>query len=663
MTSNTEGKKENSFEKFGRYVVLKLIGKGGMGHVYLAEDPVLERKLAVKVITVESTLDEKRREEYLNRFLLEARASAKLNHQSIVAVFDAGEEKGLPWIAFEFVDGERLTDLIKAKGKLPIDKAISYAQDIASALDHAHRNKIIHRDVKPENILIDNKTGIAKLADFGIVKAPWTGYTREGTTVGSPGYMSPEQINGLELDERSDLFSLGIVLYEMFSGKHPFIRDSLASTAYATLSANYFPLSKVASNMPPEADTVIAKCLTAERKKRLGSAKELLKLLKAFEAASGLKSDQTDKLSVKHFRDKPVTPGTTGFLAKAQGFFHLVMDSVKTAQSKVTTPSLSAGSEPISLQDETTQVGPTIKKRTVTNSFYRIIKALILGIVNIGKVIIITLQELYRNIKSSYDEKQRRLIALNITIISLICLLLISGFVLRIVNLKRQVKEGDVTESIRAAKRLDKFGISFSSQKLIDRCKILIEKESLKEAEKIAQGLAQMKPTLEYGHTLSGRIAIRNGNYKEAIERFDFVKERKKGKKVIQEEFDKILADAKIQLMKMKAPASFISLIAITLEAADNPTVQEWVGATQYWLRWNAVYIMESAGILVDTVEVYILDLKYAGSASTRADAAKKLGELGDERAVPALKEAEEKGRRDPFVSGTASLILKNYFQ
>ena len=124
MVSNTDSKREEPFGKFGRYVVLKLIGKGGMGKVYLAEDPVLERKLAVKVITVESTLDEQRREEYLKRFLLEARASAKLNHQSIVAVFDAGEEKGLPWIAFEFVDGERLTDLIKRKGKLPIEKAI-----------------------------------------------------------------------------------------------------------------------------------------------------------------------------------------------------------------------------------------------------------------------------------------------------------------------------------------------------------------------------------------------------------------------------------------------------------------------------------------------------------------------------------------------------------
>ena len=172
-----------------------------------------------------------------------------------------------------------------------------------------------------------------------------------------------------------------------------------------------------------------------------------------------------------------------------------------------------------------------------------------------------------------------------------------------------------------------------------------------------------MKPTLEYGHTLSGRIAIRNGNYKEAIERFDFVKERKNGKQVLEEEFDNILADSKIQLMRLKASASFISLIAITLEAADNPTVRDWVVDHQYWLRWNAVYIMEAAGIPVDMVEVYILDLKHAGSASTRVEAAKKLGELGDERAIPALKEAEDKGLRDPFVSGTASLILKNYFQ
>lgn len=663
MTSNNDGRKENTFEKFGRYVVLKLIGKGGMGHVYLAEDPVLERKLAIKVITVESTLDEKRREEYLNRFLLEARASAKLNHQSVVAVFDAGEEKGLPWIAFEFVDGERLTDLIKTKGRLPIDKAISYAQDIAAALDHAHRNKIIHRDVKPENILIDNKTGIAKLADFGIVKAPWTGYTQEGTTVGSPGYMSPEQINGLDLDERSDLFSLGIVLYEMFSGRHPFLRDSLASTAYATLSANFTPLSKVVGSLPPEADIVIAKCLTADRKKRLGSARELLKLLKAFETASGLKSDQTDKLSVKHFRYKPASAGSAGLVSRVQGFYHLFIDSFKTARSRMTASNLSAGTESVSLQDETTQVGPTIKKSAGTNPFYKSIEALINTIVNIGKIVVFTLRELYRNIKFGYNARQRKTIALTISVLSLLCLLIISGFVVRIVSLKKQVKEGDVSESIQAAKRLDKFGISFSSQNLIDRCKTLIENDSLQEAGKIAQNLTQIKPTLEYGHTFSGRISLKNGNYKEAIERFDFVKERRKGKQILEEEFDNILEDAKIQLMKMKASASLISLLAITLEAADRPAVREWVGDTQYWLRWNAVYIMEAAGIPVDMVEVYILDLKHAGSASTRVDAAKKLGELGDERAIPALKEAEEKGLRDPFVSGTASLVLKNYFQ
>lgn len=662
MTSSIEGKNENSFQKFGRYVVLKLIGKGGMGHVYLAEDPVLERKLAIKVITVEGILDEKRREEYLNRFLLEARASAKLNQQSVVTVFDAGEEKGLPWIAFEYVDGERLTDLIKRKGRLPIEKAISFAQDIAAALYHAHKNKIIHRDVKPENILIDNKTGIAKLADFGIVKAPWTGYTQEGTTVGSPGYMSPEQINGLELDERSDLFSLGIVLYEMFSGKHPFLRDSLATTVYATLSANYVPLSKIVGSLPPEADTVIAKCLTAERKKRLGSAKELLKLLKALEVASGLKSDQTDKLSVKHFRYKSTTPGSAGFLRKMQGFFLRVINSVKTYQNKVTTSDLSARSETVAVQDETTEVGPAAKKRADSHVSYKGINALIREILNIVKAVFFTLREIYRDIKSSYDEKQRRLIALNITIISLICLLLISGFLIRIVSLRKKVSEGDVTESIQAAKKLDRFGISFSSQNLIDRCKILIDNDSLKEAEKIARDLTRMKSTLEYGHTLLGRIGIRNGDYKEAIERLDFVKERKKGKKLIEEELDKIISDSKIQLMKMKAPATLISLIAITLEAADNPTVHEWVGDTQYWLRWNAVYIMESAGIPIDMVEVYILDLKHAGSASTRVSAAKKLGELGDKRAIPALKEAEKKGLRDPFVSGTASLVLKNYF-
>lgn len=663
MVSNTDSKREEPFGKFGRYVVIKLIGKGGMGKVYLAEDPVLERKLAVKVITVESTLDEQRREEYLKRFLLEARASAKLNHQSIVAVFDAGEEKGLPWIAFEFVDGERLTDLIKRKGKLSIEKTISFAQDIASALDHAHRSKIIHRDVKPENILIDNKTGIAKLADFGIVKAPWTGYTQEGTTVGSPGYMSPEQINGLELDERSDLFSLGIVLYEMLSGRHPFMRDTLATTAYATLSGNYTQLSKLTNDLPPGTDTIIAKCLTAERKKRISSAKELLKLLKSLEVTSGVQSNQTDKLLIKHFRDKSVILDSIGVISKIQNVYRLIIDSFKTAQSKMTTSSLPAHSQTASLQEEPTQVGPALKKPGDTNFLYRGVRTLTDTISKITGILIIALQELFKNLVSRYNFKQRRMIAVTVSAVSAICLLLIFGFVVRIVNLKKQVKEGNVTESLRAAKSLNMFGISFSSRSLIERCKTLIQKDSLDEAEKVARDLTKLKSTLEYGHIFLGRIAVKNGNYKEAIETFDFVKERKKGKHILKEELSLILQDSKTELSKMKAPASLVSLLAITLDVADKPIVREWVEDEQYWIRWNAVYIMEAASIPVDMVNVYILDLKHAGSASTRVNAAKKLGDLGDQRAVPALKEAEEKGLRDPFVSGTASLVLKNYFK
>ena len=663
MVSNTDSKKEESFGKFGRYVVIRLLGKGGMGHVYLAEDPVLERKLAVKVITVDRVLDEQRREEYLKRFLLEARASAKLNHQSIVAVFDAGEEKGLPWIAFEFVDGERLTDLIKRKGKLSIGKAISFAQDIASALDHAHSSKIIHRDVKPENILIDNKTGIAKLADFGIVKAPWTGYTQEGTTIGSPGYMSPEQINGLELDERSDLFSLGIVLYEMLSGRHPFMRDTLATTAYATLSGNYTQLSKLTNDLPPGTDTIITKCLTAERKKRISSAKELLKLLKSLAVTSGVQCDQTDKLSIKHFQDKSVASDSTGVIPKIQNVYRLIIGSFKTAQSKMTTSNLLAHSQTASLQEEPTQVGPALKKFGDTNFIYRGVRTLIDTISKIARILIIALQELFKSIVSRSNFKQRRMIAVTVSAVSLICLLLISGFVVRIVNLKKQVKEGNVTESLKAAKSLDKFGISFSSRNLIEKCKNFIQKDNLDEAEKVARDLTKMKSTLEYGHIFLGRIAVKNGNYKEAIETFDFVKERKKGKYILKEELGMILQDSKIQLAIMKAPASLISLLAITLDVADKPILRKWVEDKQYWLRWNAAYIMEAASIPVDMVNVYILDLKYAGSASTRVNAVKKLGELGDQKAVPALKEAEEKGLRDPFVSGTASLVLKNYFK
>lgn len=243
-----------------------------MGKVYLAHDPVLDRKVALKVIAVDPGLDKNTRDDYFKRFSYEAKASAKLNHPSIVTVYDAGESNGLPWIAFQFIEGETLEKLLARRLRLPIKRAVVFAADIASALAHAHAWNIVHRDVKPGNILIEGLTGIAKLADFGIVKAPWAPATQAGNTLGSPGYMSPEQIEGSDLDERADLFCLGVVLYQMISGIHPFLRDTMAGTVFATCNGAFTPLREIVDGVPPKLDWIIRKCLEANRKRRLGSA-------------------------------------------------------------------------------------------------------------------------------------------------------------------------------------------------------------------------------------------------------------------------------------------------------------------------------------------------------------------------------------------------------
>jgi len=243
-----------------------------MGKVYLAHDPVLDRKIALKVIAVDPGLDKNTRDDYFKRFSYEAKASAKLNHPSIVTVYDAGESNGLPWIAFQFIEGETLEKLLGRRLRLPVKRAVVFAADIASALAHAHAWNIVHRDVKPSNILIESLTGIAKLADFGIVKAPWASATQAGNTLGSPGYMSPEQIEGSDLDERADLFCLGVVLYQMISGRHPFLRDTMAGTVFATCNGAFIPLRDLVDGVPPKLDWIIRKCLEANRKRRLGSA-------------------------------------------------------------------------------------------------------------------------------------------------------------------------------------------------------------------------------------------------------------------------------------------------------------------------------------------------------------------------------------------------------
>src|ERR687895_277221 len=210
-----------------RYRLEAKLGSGGMSTVYLARDETLDRSVAVKVMHREMS----EQEDQLERFRQEARAVAKLSHPNVVSVIDAGEDGGHPYIVFEYVEGETLKQRIERLGRLPLDEAAAYAIEVGRGLAAAHACNLVHRDVKPQNVLIDPE-GRAKVTDFGIVRSLESdGLTATGRVLGTTDYVSPEQAMGREVDARSDIYSLGILLYEMLIGDVPFKAETLVGVA------------------------------------------------------------------------------------------------------------------------------------------------------------------------------------------------------------------------------------------------------------------------------------------------------------------------------------------------------------------------------------------------------------------------------------------------
>src|SRR6187397_1616306 len=210
-----------------RYRLDEKIGSGGMSSVYRAFDPTLERWVAIKLMHRDISTDP----DQLERFRREARAVAQLNHPHVVGVIDAGEDDGTPYIVFEYVEGETLKDRIRRHGRLPIGESVAYAIEIARALGAAHDHRIVHRDVKPQNVLIDEE-GTAKVTDFGIARSlTEEGLTADGRVLGTTDYVSPEQALGQDVDTQSDLYSLGVVLFEMLTGDVPFHGENQVAVA------------------------------------------------------------------------------------------------------------------------------------------------------------------------------------------------------------------------------------------------------------------------------------------------------------------------------------------------------------------------------------------------------------------------------------------------
>jgi len=270
--------------KLGRYEVVRELGKGAMGVVYLAKDPLIGRLVALKTIRAAAHADDDEAKEFQQRFIREAQAAGILNHPAIVTVHDIGQddESGMSFIAMEFVEGQNLKEVLAQGRTLTFDQIGDVIAQVADALDFAHSKGIVHRDVKPANIILVEGTR-AKITDFGIAKIASGGgnLTTTGQFLGTPNYMAPEQIKGAPVDGRTDIFSLGICLYECLTRRKPFGGDSLTSISYKIVHEPFPPLHEINPQIPAGYEEVVAHCLAKDPTKRYQRARDLAQAVRA----------------------------------------------------------------------------------------------------------------------------------------------------------------------------------------------------------------------------------------------------------------------------------------------------------------------------------------------------------------------------------------------
>jgi len=318
----------------GRYLIERELGRGAMGVVYLATDPQLHRQVAVKTCSLPDGISQEQAALFHERFLREARAAASLSHPGIVTVYDAGEDqaRGIPYIAMEYVQGRTLRQRLEIGAGLDPAWVMSFGAVLADALHQAHRAGIVHRDIKPANILIRDGDGAVKLADFGVARLKASDLTQSGVPLGSPGYMSPEQVKGGELDGRSDLFSLAVVLYEALCGKRPFRGDELVSLAYSIAHETHVPLARQLPSCPPGLDRFFDRALSKEPGKRFPDGAAFKKAL--LEVGSEPASDSHEQTVAD--------ASTVGMIADAR-----TIAMTPPAGSAASGPSASAVARPI----------------------------------------------------------------------------------------------------------------------------------------------------------------------------------------------------------------------------------------------------------------------------------------------------------------------------
>ena len=300
-----------------RYEILEVIGRGGMAVVYKARCHLLNRYVAVKILRDEMAADE----EFRERFNKEAQAVAMLSHPNIISVYDVSRQPGLNYIVMELVEGVTLKQYMKSKGHLDCSESVHFAVQIARALSHAHSKGIVHRDIKPQNIMID-LDGTVKVSDFGIAYLENAQAGELGEAVGSVHYISPEQARGLSVDARTDIYSLGVVMYEMLTGCLPFTGDTAHAVALAHISASPTPMREIDPRIPEELERITMKAMNADIEKRYQTADELLADLDAYRQsvakdAAIREKKQNERLTPAKELPRDVTPiGRSGELTK-----------------------------------------------------------------------------------------------------------------------------------------------------------------------------------------------------------------------------------------------------------------------------------------------------------------------------------------------------------
>jgi serine/threonine protein kinase len=270
----------------GRYQVEKELGKGAMGVVYLGKDPKIGRVVAIKTMALSQEFEPDELEDVKTRFFREAETAGRLNHPHIVTIFDAGEEHDLAYIAMEFLKGKDLTGHTKPGTLLPLPVVMGIVARVAEALDYAHKQNVVHRDIKPANVMYDPEADAVKVTDFGIARITDSSKTKTGMVLGTPSFMSPEQLSGKKIDGQSDLFSLGVTLYQLACGALPFQGDSMAQLMFKI--ANEAPLDPLTLNpaMPDCLVAVIQRALAKQKEERFRSGEEMAAALRVC-AATG----------------------------------------------------------------------------------------------------------------------------------------------------------------------------------------------------------------------------------------------------------------------------------------------------------------------------------------------------------------------------------------